>query len=187
MIIETIVSTVNSCGGPNFAPMGFTPLPERAGLLRPFKGSRTYANLLDSGSGVVNIVDDVLLFVETALYSAVPPHISARYVRAPLLKGATSCHEFEVVYFRNDMEPAEVNVKVLACSNRRYFTGFCRASFAVLEATILASRLHILGSARVMEGVNSFKELVSKTGGEREKEAFAMVKRYLLSETSGQS
>lgn len=179
MIIETIVSTINSSGEPNFAPMGFTLLSAQTGLLRPFKGSHTYANLQENGVGVVNIVDDVLLFVETALYSTVPFHVPARHVQAPLLKDANSCYEFNVVDFQKDREPGEVIVQILAYGDRRYFKGFCRASFAVLEAAILATRLEFLDVAEVVESVNSFKDLVSKTGGEREKKAFAMVEKYL--------
>ncbi|MGI6406459.1 MAG: DUF447 domain-containing protein [Syntrophaceticus sp.] len=179
MIIETIVSTINSSSDPNFAPMGFTPISDHSGLLHPYKGSHTYANLQENGVGVVNIVDDVLLFVETALYSTVPPYDSARYVKVPLLKDANSCYEFRVVDFKKDREPGEVNVKILSRSNRRFFKGFCRASFAVLEATILATRLNYLGKAEVMKNASYFKELVRKTGGEREKQAFAMVEKYL--------
>lgn len=117
MIIETIVSTINSSSDPNFAPMGFTPISDHSGLLHPYKGSHTYANLQENGVGVVNIVDDVLLFVETALYSTVPPYDSARYVKVPLLKDANSCYEFRVVDFKKDREPGEVNVKILSPGN----------------------------------------------------------------------
>ncbi len=187
MIIETIVSTVNSGGEPNFAPMGFMPLSQEKGLLRPFKSSCTYGNLQRQGVGVVNLVDDVLLFVETALYSAVPPHLPATSVQAPLLKDATTCYEFKVMDFQGDGDPAEVSVEILARSNRRYFMGFCRASFAVLEATILASRLDYLDADRIVKSVNHFKGLVEKTGGEREKRAFAMVEEYLQHEISRHS
>lgn len=187
MIIETIVSTVNSAGEPNFAPMGFIPLSKEAGLLRPFKGTHTYDNLKEQGAGVINVVDDVLLFVETALYSAVPPHLPATFVQAPLLKEATTCYEFKVTDFQGNGERAEVSVEILLRSNRRYFLGYCRATFAVLEAAILVTRLDLLGSARVVESMKFFGELVNKTGGEREKRAFHMVERFLHHGISRQS
>lgn len=184
MIIETIVSSVSAAGELNFAPMGFTPLSEKAGLMRLFKGSHTFDNLKGQGVGVINIVDDVLLFVETALYSARPPSLPATKVEAPLLKGATTCYEFKVTDFKDKKDPAAVSVEILACHNRRYFTGYCRASFAVLEATILATRLEFIDTTKIEAGLKYFAEVVKKTGGKGEKKAFDLVEKFIHHEIS---
>ena len=63
MILEGIVTTLDSDGRVNIAPMG--PIVDVAMStlhFRPFKSSRTYANLMQTQCGVFHVVDDVLLF-----------------------------------------------------------------------------------------------------------------------------
>lgn len=181
MIIETIVSTVNAAGQPNFAPMGVRFLSPDILVIRPFSGSKTNKNLKAMGEGVVNIVDNALLFVETALFSRIPPHVQAKTARSPILKEACSFFEFIVADFNDACEPAEVKCKVLESGYRKRFNGFCRASFAVLEATILVTRLHLLDRRTVNNKLADWQELVEKTGGEQEIKGFQMIVDYVRS------
>ena len=63
MILEGLVTTLDADGRLNVAPMG--PRVD-AGFwtfaLRPFRPSRTYANLLRHGEGVLHVTDDVTLY-----------------------------------------------------------------------------------------------------------------------------
>ena len=74
MILETIVSTLDTTGSPNFAPMGVI-WDEDYVTIRPYRNTSTYRNLLGSGAGVVNVTDDVLAYVQCGLYKTALPYI----------------------------------------------------------------------------------------------------------------
>ena len=63
---------------------------------------------------------------------------------------------------------------------RRPFLGFNRARHAVLEAAILATRLHLLSRQHVLDMMSFLEPAVEKTGGHAEKSAFAMLKEFVL-------
>lgn len=178
MILETIVSTVDGGGRPNFAPMGITAEGETI-LLRPFRGAATWTNLEATGEAVVHFTDDVLVFARCAVTPHVPPHRPARKVRAPVL--ADVCHWKEIVVAgrEGDGERALFRCRVVATGRGRDFAGFNRARHAVIEATILATRLHLLGRDRVLEEIARLRPLVDKTAGPAEGEAFRFITAHV--------
>ncbi|MGH9798521.1 MAG: DUF447 domain-containing protein [Candidatus Polarisedimenticolia bacterium] len=174
MILETIVSTVDREGRPNFAPMGIVPEGEEV-ILRPFRGSVTWSNLEATGEAVVHFTDDVRIFARCAITPHLPPHRPALKVRTPVL--ADVCHWREIVVTQSDLggERARFRGRVVAAGRGRDFAGFNRAKHAVIEATILATRLHLLGRARVLEEIARLRPLVEKTAGPEEQEAFGFI------------
>ncbi|TRO51694.1 DUF447 family protein, partial [Candidatus Bathyarchaeota archaeon] len=58
VIVETIVSTYNSDGQANAAPMGVTINSPQQVVLRIYTSSLTYKNLQSNKTGVVNVVHD---------------------------------------------------------------------------------------------------------------------------------
>ena len=171
MILETIVSTVDGDGRVNFAPMGITLEGERV-LLRPFRDAQTWKNLEAVGEGVVNITDNVLLFARCALEACVPPHRPALSVRGFILEDVCSWKELRVVESDLRDERGRFFARVVAEGRARDFLGFNRGKHAVIEATILATRLHLLGRAAVLLEIDRLRPLVAKTGGPDEREAF---------------
>ena len=180
MILETIVSTVDGDGRVNFAPMGITLEGERV-LLRPFREAQTWKNLQAVGEGVVNITDDVLVFARCALDSFVPPHRPARSVRGFILEDVCSWKEFRVAESDLREERGRFFARVVAEGRARDFLGFNRGKHAVIEATILATRLHLLGRDAILQELARLKPLVEKTGGPQEREAF----EFLASRIAG--
>jgi hypothetical protein len=176
MILETLVTTVDASGMPHCAPMGIVPEEEAVILLRPFRTAATCANLEATGEGVVNFTDDVLLFARAALSPFVPPGRPAARVKAPILEAACSWREFRVVAEDVTGERASFRAEVVAAGRGREFLGFNRAQHAVIEATILATRLHLLDPAAIRAGMDRLRPLVDKTGGGREREAFEFVR-----------
>jgi len=174
MILETLVATLDSAGRPNVAPMGIG-LEGDAIVLRPFRGAATWLNLEATGCGVVQFTDNVLLFARAALASDVPPHGPASVVRGIVLDDAAHWREFEVTDRDLAGARATFRARVVACGRRRDLLVFNRAQHAVIEATILATRLHLTGAAPVLEEIARLRPLVDKTGGPREREAFAFV------------
>jgi hypothetical protein len=178
MIIEAILSTLDAENRPNFAPMGVL-WSEETITVRPFRQTQTYRNLLASGYGVVNLTDDVLAFVQTALYDAVLPHFPATAVPGVVFQGACSWRELDVVAEVGTAERAEVRCRVVGKGWQRDFLGFCRARNAVIEAAILATRLHLYDPTAVSEALERYQEIVEKTGDEVEKVALGHVREFV--------
>ena len=178
MILETLVTTVDRDGGAHCAPMGIG-LDDRQIVLRPFRTAATCANLEATGVGVVNFTDDVLLFARCALTPYLPPVRKASVVAAPILDAACSWREFRVTTSDLGTERALFRAEVLAAGRGREFLGFNRAQLAVIEATILATRLHLLDRPAIRAEIDRLRPLVEKTAGAREREAFAFVHAFV--------
>jgi uncharacterized protein len=177
MILETIVSTVDAQGRVNFAPMGIT-LEEDRVLLRPFRTAMTWTNLQEVGEGVVNFTDNVLLFARCAVESCEPAHRDARKVRGRVLEDACYWKEFVVESKDLSEERGRFWGRVVSEGRARDFIGFNRARHAVIEATILATRLTLLGRGRVLEEIARLRPLVDKTAGPAERQAFEFLTDY---------
>jgi hypothetical protein len=177
-ILETIVATCDPSGAVNFAPMGIAPEAGRL-LLRPFRGAATWENLRITGEGVVNFTDDVLLFARCAVSPHVPPHRPATRVRGAILADVCHWKEFVVESSDTSEDRARFVARVVAEGRGRDFAGLNRAKHAVLEATILATRLHLLGRERVLEEIARLRPLVEKTAGPEEEKAFGFIQAYV--------
>jgi len=177
MIIETIVSTIDDAGTPNFAPMGIV-WGEEFLTIRPFRTSQTCRNLLSRGYGVASLTDDVLAYVQCGLYSAVLPSFLAKAVPGVVFQGACSWRELAVISHGGTAERAEVRCRVAHEGRLKDFLGFCRAGNAVIEAAILATRVAMSDPKSLDEKLIQYKEIVGKTGGSREKKAFQLVLDY---------
>ena len=178
MILETLVTTIDRDGGAHCAPMGIG-LDQGQLVLRPFRTAATCANIEAKGCGVVNFTDDVLLFARCALTPYLPEVRKASVVEAPILKDACSWREFRVTASDLGTERALFRAEVVASGSGRDFLGFNRGQHAVIEATILATRLHLLDRRVIETEIERLRPLVEKTGGAREREAFAFVRGFV--------
>ncbi len=179
MIIETVVTTRNDVGKVNFAAMGVV-WGETQITIRPFLNTRTYKNLARVGEAVVNVTDNVLIFAKSALTHEACDSMPARHVGGVILKD--SCHWREVVVERIVPPPAgalpraQVVTRVVGGGQLRPFAGLCRAKHAVVEASILASRLHLSSRDDVLRELERLDVLVEKTGDAQEREAMAFIR-----------
>lgn len=188
MIIETLFSTMDSSGQVNFAPMGIV-WGEASLTVRPFRATQTYRNLLATGCGVVNLTDDVLAFVQSALYKQALPWFPAEKVTGAVFRGACAWHEVQVIpdpagaFGSGTPERAEIDCRTVHHGRLKEFLGVCRAHGAVLEAAILATRLNQYTPEAVEAKMREFAIVVEKTGGENERQAFYQVENYIRSAT----
>ena len=178
MIIETIFSTTDEGGKPNFAPMGLVWGEEFITVL-PFRNTRTCRNLAASGYGVANLSDDVLAYVRCGLYKEVLPNFPAKIVPGAVFSGTCSWRELEVVSKRGSGDRAELRCHVLYKGRQRSFLGFCRAANAVIEAAILATRLEIYARKTLDEKLKYYMKIVEKTGGDSEKRSIQLVQEFI--------
>ena len=180
MIVETIVTTVDSQGAINFAPMG-VEWGEETIVLKPFLETTTFRNLSATGSAVVNLTDDVMLFAQGAIASPQFPATPASAVRGVVLDAACSWRELEVLQIDATPPRSRIDTRVVHRGVRREFIGFNRARHAVLEAAILATRIHLLPAEQIRDEFARLQIIVDKTAGPREQEAMALLTQYVRS------
>ncbi len=181
MILEGLVTTTNADGTPHLAPMGpRVDADMRRFLLRPFPTSHTYQNLLKHGEGVLHVSDDALLLAKAAVGTVEPfPAVrAAEKVRGFVLCEACRFYEFRVVSVDASEQRVKIEAEVVHTGTLREFFGFNRAKHAVVEAAILATRLHILPSAEVAAEFRKLRVIVEKTGGPAEHEAMTFLETY---------
>lgn len=182
MILEGLVTTLNPDGSPHLAPMGPRVGPDFARfVLRPFPTSGTYRNLRSHPEGVLHVTDDALLIAKAALGAADPRPLvrPAERVRGFVLASACRYYEFQVRSVDESGERVEMEAEVVHAGRLRDFWGFNRARHAVVEAAILATRLHLLPHAEVAAEFRKLRAIVGKTGGPAEVEAMDVLEARL--------
>jgi hypothetical protein len=184
MILEGLITTTSVSGGAHLAPMGpcvqgdFQTL-----LLRPYKSSTTYKNLLNNNCGVFHITDDARLIAYAAVgrVPAMPKMLPANVVQGFTMPEACRAYEFIILDVDDSQERVQMTAEVVAKHTFRDFLGFHRAKHAVLEAAILMTRLHILPRHEVEAEMRKLRIIVDKTAGPEEQEAMGFLEEYLYS------
>ena len=178
MILETVTTTINPDGTVNCAAMGVEWGDDAIAIL-PYRSTRTLRNLQARGAAVVNLTDDILLFTRAALEDPHPPTRPAAVIDGAVLADACSWREVTVDAIDATGPRARVSTRVVGRGTGREFIGFSRACHAVLEASILASRVRRLPPEDIRAGLVFLAPLVDKTGGPREHEAMEYVIKAL--------
>jgi hypothetical protein len=180
VILETIVTTIDAGGEINFAPMGVEWGDETI-VLKPFLETTTFRNITATGTAVVNLTDDAMLFAQGAISSPQFPSVPASAVRGVVLEAACSWRELEVVAIDATPPRSRIDTRVVHRGVRREFIGFNRARNAILEAAILATRTHLLPAEQIREEYARLQVVVDKTAGPREREAMDLLTQYVRS------
>jgi uncharacterized protein len=178
LIIETVVTTINPDGSVNCGAMGVEWDAERI-VIKPYRGTRTLRNLRATGAAVVNLTDDILLFCQAALGDPRPPTRPAESVEGAVLDASCSWREVRVEAVDESAQRARVETVVVGGGSGREFLGFNRARHAVLEASILASRVRMLDAEEIRAELRRLQVLVDKTGGPRERDAMDYVRAVI--------
>lgn len=178
MIVESIVTSVDTNGDVNIAPMGVEWGDETI-VLKPFLETTTFRNVTATGSAVINLTDDVMLFALGAIATPDAKTMPAATVRGVVLEAACSWREIEVVTADATPPRARIETRVVHRGFRREFIGFNRARHAVLEAAILATRTHLLPAEEIRRDYERLQVIVDKTAGPREHEAMRLLTDYV--------
>lgn len=182
LIVEGLVTTLDATGRVNFAPMG--PIVDASMTrltLRPFRTSSTYVNLRERGEGVFHVIDDVELLARAAVdrLELDPPTRAAETVRGAVLQDMCGAFEFRVTRVDDDEQRTRIDCAVVARVRGRDFLGFNRASHAVLELAILATRLHLVHGDVVRQEIERWSVVVDKTAGPVQRRAFEFLRQYI--------
>ena len=178
MIVETIVTSVDANNTPHIAPFG---VRERDGLvlIAPFRPSVTLDNLLFSRSAVLNLTDDVRVFAG-ALTGRRPWSVhAAEKINGYVLDSALAHRELELVEVKDDDARPELCFRVLHEVNHAPFRGFNRAQAAVIELSVLVSRLNRLPMEKIEAEIAYLIIAMEKTAGEREREAWGWLIEHI--------
>jgi hypothetical protein len=184
-ILEGIVTTLNPVGAHNISPMGPIVDSRLDRLwLRPFRTSTTYLNLKRTGQGVFHVTDDVLLLAHAAVGQPEPPPrvMRAEKVEGVILADACRWYAFEVEWLDDKDDRTSILARVVDRGVQREFFGFNRAKHAVVEAAILATRVHILDPQEITSEFDRLAPLVAKTGAAPERQAFEFLRHYVTAQ-----
>lgn len=176
MILEGMVSTTSREGAAHFSPMGPDVDREQTSLvLKPFCTSTTYANLSRNGHGIFHIIDDVELLVAGAInqWESPPAHHFDESLGGFVLEDACRALAFRVDKIIVDGPRSTIACAITRQQTLRDCFGWNRAQHAVLELAILATRLHMLDGEFISNEIKRLEPLVEKTGGARERNAWA--------------
>jgi hypothetical protein len=181
-ILEGIVTTLGCDGSPNISPMG--PIVDDALdrlWLRPFQTSTTYQNLKRTGVGVFHLTDDVELFAHAAVGQPhpLPTLRPAEKIEGVILADACRWFAFEIESLDDSAERTSIVARVVDRGVERDFLGFNRAKHAVLEAAILATRVHLLDAKEIQAEFARLAIPIEKTGAAAEHRAFNFLRVYV--------
>ena len=182
MIIETIVTTTDTSGAVNIAPMGVEWTGgDEPPVLKPFLETVTYRNVVATGVVVVNLIDDVRVFARAAISNPDYPVVPAVAVRGVALRDACSWRELTVRTIDSTPPRSRIETTIAHSGFRREFIGFNRARHAVLEAAIYATRIHLLARDFLESELVRLQVIVDKTAGPGEQEAMALLADHIRS------
>ena len=182
MMLEGIVSSRNRQGELNIAPMGpLVNLEMSQFVLRPFQTSRTFHNLKENRCGVFHVVDDVLLLAKAAIsqLDELPNTFPAEQIEGDVISSACRWYEFQIDTIDESADRTVMHASVVHHGRIRDFFGLNRAKHAVLEAAILATRIHIIEKHDLQTQYRALAEIVKKTAGPEEHTAFHLLEEYI--------
>lgn len=190
LLYETIITTKNTNGTPNAAPMGVVCKNESEIVLYLFEGTHTLENIKSNGHFIVNILKDPVIFTESTLGELSPDYFKMHkndfYIKntdaffsATLIKSKDVEKEDNMGKSKLTVITAEVNEIIIKNKNVEPLN---RAIFAVIESLVYLSRMKMVDEQRAsdyLERINEMSGVVSRTGGLEHKKAMDQILKHL--------
>lgn len=191
MILESILTTIGQDGRVNLAPMG--PMltnpaamsvhdDDPGFILRPYEGSTTLKNLLATRRATIHVCDDVELFARAAIGELHDVESRVSQTSDQQYAVLHQCHRWFQVTIDSVVETPpryEMTCGLNASAIVNPFFGFNRAKHAVIEAAILATRVHLLEPNEIRSQLAVLKSPAEKTAGPSEQAAFDLLVRTI--------
>lgn len=170
-VLEGLMTTLDANGILNVAPMGLIPddcsgKPIQQFLLRPFPQSTTCNNLLESREAVFHLNDQVELYARAVTHQIDLQEIAtfpAQDIQGRVLSASCTAYELRVTEVDSSEQRIAMQAEVVRTHRLRDFLGFNRARHAVIEAAIMASRVHLLPADQIQRELSTFQTLIEKT------------------------
>jgi hypothetical protein len=178
-VTETIVATLGPNQLYNLAALGVhAPADGESATARTWGRTRTWRNFRERGEGTIQFTTDPVLFVDAALSireqdDSVHESASA-WVRVSV-EAVDEGTEGDTQWVEWALTPVESGVEDQTVPT------FNRGYAAVIEATVAASRLDVdeYETETLRERIRYFEDVVRRSGGPRENEAFERLNSYL--------
>jgi uncharacterized protein len=175
MIYETIVTTATRDGRPHIAPMGVR-FEEDHAILAPFRPSTTLDNILQTRAAVINLTTDVRVFAGCVTgYQRDWPTLAATQVDCVRLDGSLAHIELSLDTLEDDAQRPTLRMACVHRETHAPFPGFNRAQAAVIEGSILVSRLFMLPAEKVDREMAYLQIAIDKTAGDSERTAWGWI------------
>jgi hypothetical protein len=171
MIYETVVTTVGPDGKPHFAPMGVRYRGEQV-VLMPFRPSTTFDNIVATGGAVLNILTDTRVFAGCMTGRRDWPTLPAERIAGVRLACALGHVELRLADRTDDVQRPVLHMARVHEVSHSAFVGFNRAQAAVIEGSVLVSRLRMLPLQKVNSEMAYLQIAIDKTAGPAEHEAW---------------
>jgi len=184
-ISEVIATTQSEEGEPNAAPIGI--INRKGYFVRLYKGSKTLSNVLKTHKIAANVSNDAVIFVISAFKNLSREYFT-RFQGFPVLRDADAWVIFKCEPASSGEDFFEFKLKVQAAKvNRKGVRAINRGLNAIIEATILATRLKVNENdtkegqkQHILRKIAYYEGIVEKCGGEREKEAMKILKMFVM-------
>ncbi|MCX8003593.1 MAG: DUF447 family protein [Burkholderiaceae bacterium] len=179
MIFETVVTTIAADGRPHVAPMGARYVGSDV-VLMPFKPSTTLQNILETGSAVLNLTNDVRVFAGCVTGRRDWPLRPAERIAGVRLADTLAHVELRLREVRDDAQRPTLRLTSVHRAHHADFPGFNRAQAAVIEGAVLVSRLHLLPAEKIDAEMRYLQIAIDKTAGTAEREAWAWLREAVV-------
>ena len=178
MIIETIISTINTKGDVNFAPFGIKKRKNFV-FISPYIPSKTLENLKKSGTAVINYIDDAKYFVDCLTGNKRFKKLESVKFKGFFLADSLYHEEVKVVSVKNHKIRPTFKCEIVGEFIHKKYSGHNRARSAILEACILASRLNMIREENIRDELNYLEIIIDKTAGKRERSSWFKIKKFI--------
>lgn len=171
LILETVVTTLSPEGGLHLVPFGLI----REGddyVLAPFRPSPTILNLDANPCFCASSPRDVRVIAGAVTGRREWAVVDCDRIPGKRLADSFGHAEFAVAAVEDDPTRPRYRGRMVHSAAHAPFIGYNRAQAAVLEAAILATRLHRLTPDKVVAEMAYLAIAISKTAGPREREAW---------------
>lgn len=181
VILEGLVTTRDAEGATHVAVMGANVVGCFARLvLRPYRTSLTFRNLLRTRQGVFHVTDNVEMMAQAVVGQLPAP----RQRPAPGRRGIVledACRWYALAVDTVDVSSSRATLvcQVVGAGRLRDFVGLNRAKHAVVELAILATRVGRIAPAQICADLQRLRPLVDKTGGAAERRAFRLLEQFI--------
>jgi uncharacterized protein len=171
MIREAVVMTIDAAGEVHVAPFGLIE-EGQYWVIAPFRPSKTLDNLQEVPCATVNYTDDMRIFAGCLTGRRHWPVMPLGNFPIPRLAVALAHAELAVERVEDHPERPRFICRVQRIQQHAPFMGLNRAKAAVLELSILVSRLDFLPREKIEREIDYLKIAIDKTAGPEEQEAW---------------
>lgn len=173
-ITEALVTTVSKNGIPNAAPMGIVRRDGKY-TIRMYSDTATFRNISDTGYLVANFIADSRVYVISAFGDLSPEYFQFEEgMIAPRLKEAAGW-----AYFKCQLKDVVILEPLWARIAKCTLPVFSRAFAAVIEATIVGTRLRFYKGNAGVNKIREYEDIVKKCGSPADVEAMRKLKDIL--------